>query len=178
MTNSRKRRQFTKTNGFDEEIHSAKTFGCKNSFQAIAVRNAACVDDATMNRENGKNTSHRSLMMSSDVNREHFAPKKIHTLQRAAKKEKSIRVCSEGKRSWQCLSKAVCDKVIGPKDLTADEEQVMETLASANQENSLAANGEEIDKYGEVKVQAVTPRENIEMHHIPGRWSVERFAQC
>ena len=37
--------------------------------------------------------------MNGDVNSKHPVSKKIHTLQRAAKKEKSIRVCSEGKRS-------------------------------------------------------------------------------
>ena len=99
-------------------------------------------------------------MMNSDVNSKHPAPKKIHTLQRAAKKEKSIRVCSEEKRSWQCISVAVdsgaCDNVINPKDLIAYEDQVMETEASANQENFLAANGKEIDNYGEVKVPAYT----------------------
>ena len=40
--------------------------------------------------------------------------------------------------------------MINPK-----EYQVMETQASANQENFLAANGEEFDNYGEVKVPAV-----------------------
>ena len=95
VTKSRKRRQFTLTTGFDEEIHSAKTYEHKNRFQAFAVRNEDCVDDATTNMDNGKNISHRSLVMNS----KHSAPKKIHTLQRAAKKEKSIRVCSEGKRS-------------------------------------------------------------------------------
>ena len=48
------------------------------------------------------------------------------------------------------------NNVINPKDLAAYEDQVMETEASANQENFLAANGEEIDNYGEVKVPAVT----------------------
>ena len=97
MTKSKKRRQFTKTTDFDEEIHSAKTFEHKNRFQATAVRNEDCVDDATRNMENGKNIFHRSLMMNSDVNSKHPAPKKIHTLQSAAQIEKSIRVCSEGK---------------------------------------------------------------------------------
>ena len=88
------------------------------------MRNEDCVDDATTNMENGKNTFHRKLMMNRYVNSKHPAPKKIHTLQRAAKKEKSIRVCSEGKRSWQCISVAVdsgaCDNVINPKDLIAE----------------------------------------------------------
>ena len=85
------------------------------------MRNEDCVDDATTNMENGKNTFHRNLMMNRYVNSKHLAPKKIHTLQRAAKKEKSVRVCIEGKRSWQCISVAVdsgaCDNVINPKDL-------------------------------------------------------------
>ena len=77
--------------------------------------------------ENGKSIFHRSLMMNSDVNSKHPAPKKILALQRAAEKEKSIRACSEGKRSWQCISVAVdsgaCDNVINPKDLIAYEDQ-------------------------------------------------------
>ena len=47
------------TTGFDEEIHSAQTFEHKKRFQAIAVRNEDCVDDATTNMNNGKNISHR-----------------------------------------------------------------------------------------------------------------------
>ena len=81
VTISTKRRQFTKTTGFDEEIHSAQTFEHKNRFQAIAVRNEDCVDDATTNMDNGKNISHRNLMTNS----KHPAPKKIHTLLKAAK---------------------------------------------------------------------------------------------
>ena len=54
------------------------------------------------------------------------------------------------------MDSGACDNVINPKDLAAYEDQVMETEASANQENFLAANGEEIDNYGEVKVPAVT----------------------
>ena len=54
------------------------------------------------------------------------------------------------------VDSGACDNVINPKDLAAYEDQVMETEASANQENFLAANGEEIDNYGEVKVPAVT----------------------
>ena len=111
VTKSKKRRQFTKTTDFDDEIHSVKTFEHKNRFQAIAVRNEDCVDDATTSMENGKNVSHRSLMMNSDVNSTHPAPKKIHTLQRAAKKEKSIRVCSEGKQIvavYLCSSRFRC----------------------------------------------------------------------
>ena len=99
------------------------------------MRNEDCVDDATTNMNNGKNISHRNLMMNS----KHFAPKKIHTLQKADKKERSIRVCGEGKRSWQCFSEAVdsgaCDNVIKIKDLVVHEDQVMETEASGNQEN-------------------------------------------
>ena len=114
--------------------------------RAIAVKNEDCVDDATTNMTMAKNIAQRNLVLNS----KHPAPKKIHTLQRAAKKEKSTRVCSEGKRSWQCLSVAVdsgaCDNETNPKDVTAYEEQVKETEASANQENCLAANGEEIDK--------------------------------
>ena len=75
---SRKRRQFTKTTGFDEEIHSAETLEHNNRLQAIAVRNEDCVDDATTNMDNGKNISHRNLMMNS----KHPSPKKIHTLQK------------------------------------------------------------------------------------------------
>ena len=87
VTKSKKRRQFTKTTDFDEEIHSAETFEHKNRFQAIAVRNEDCVDHATTNTETGKNFFHRNLMMKSDVNSKHFAPKKILSLQRAAQKE-------------------------------------------------------------------------------------------
>ena len=54
VTKSMKRRQFTKTTDFDEEIHSAKTFEHKNRFQAIAVRNEDSVDEATTNMENGR----------------------------------------------------------------------------------------------------------------------------
>ena len=37
------------------------------------MRNEDCVDDATTNMENGKNNSHSSLMMNSDVNSKHPA---------------------------------------------------------------------------------------------------------
>ena len=162
---------YSETTDFDEEILSAKTFEHKNRFQAIAVRNEDCVDDATTNMENGKNIIQRSLMMNSDVNK-HPEAKKIHTLQRAAKKEKSIRVCSDGKRSWQRISVAVgtgaCDNVINPKDLIAKSWRL----------RLFCQTREFFGRKWRSKSTSCHPREDIERHHIPGRWSVERFAQC
>ena len=57
-----KKKQFIKTTEFDEEIHSAKTFAHKNTFQAIAVRDADSIDDATTNMEDRKNIDRKSLM--------------------------------------------------------------------------------------------------------------------
>ena len=56
------KRKFAKTTEFDEEFHSAKTFKHKNRFQAIAVRDADAIDDATTNMEDCKNIPHKSLM--------------------------------------------------------------------------------------------------------------------
>ena len=125
VTKSRKRRQFAKTTGFDEEIHSAQTFEHKNRFQAIAVRIEDCVDDATTNM----NMAGQSKYVAKGKDR--------------------------GSASV-AVDSGACDNVINPKDLAAYEDQVMETEASANQVNFLAANGEEIDNNGEVKVPAVT----------------------
>ena len=86
--------------------------------------------------------------------------KQLQTLQRANAKQKHVAACGESKRKWQCLSVAVdsgaCDNVIDPKDVGLYEEYVKDTEASRNQENFLAANGEEIPNYGEVKVPIIT----------------------
>ena len=60
VTKSKKRKPVTKTTDFDEEIQSAKPFEHKNRFQAIAVGNEDCVDDATTNVEIDKNIFHRA----------------------------------------------------------------------------------------------------------------------
>ena len=54
------------------------------------------------------------------------------------------------------VDSGACDNVIDPKDVSAYEEDVKETEASRNNENFLAANGEEIPNFGELKVPAVT----------------------
>ena len=86
--------------------------------------------------------------------------KQIQTLQKVASASKAVAACREKKKGWQCLSVAVdsgaCDNVIDPKDVGAYEESVKETEASINEENFLAANGEEIPNYGELKVPAIT----------------------
>ena len=96
----------------------------------------------------------------SGQHRRQQAVKQLQTLQRANAKQKHVAACGESKRKWQCLSVAVdsgaCDNVIDPKDVGLYEEYVKDTEASRNQENFLAANGEEIPNYGEVKVPIIT----------------------
>ena len=95
--------------------------------------------------------------------------RELHILQKATRKHKNVAVCGDAKEKWQCLSLAVdsgaCDNVIDPKDVSAYEENVKETEASRNNENFLAANGEEIPNFGEHQ-RKDTPR-----NHLSGSWS-------
>ena len=114
--------------------------------------------------------------------------KQIRTLQKATKKEKTVAACNERKKGWQCLSVAVdsgaCDNVIDPQDVSAYEDTVEETDASKNQENFLAANGEEIPNYGQMKVPAITREKTVRGITFQaagvskGLLSVEKMNEC
>ena len=66
----------------------------------------------------------------------------------------------EGKEDWRRLAIAVdsgaCDNVIGPDELPAYEAYMEETAASINGVGFVAANGEDIPNYGELKVPMIT----------------------
>ena len=51
--------------------------------------------------------------------------------------------------------------MIDPKNVGAYEEFIKDTEASINNENFLAANGEEIQNFGEVKVPVITRAETL-----------------
>ena len=114
--------------------------------------------------------------------------KQISTLQKAVRKEKSVGACNEKKRGWQCLSVAVdsgaCDNVIDPKDINAYEDRVEDTEASRNEEHFLAANGEEIPNYGQVKIPAITREKTVRGITFQaagvskGLLSVEKMNEC
>ena len=114
--------------------------------------------------------------------------KQLSTIQKAMKQEKTVAACSEKKRGWQCLSVAVdsgaCDNVIDPKDINAYEDQVEDTEASRNEEHFLAANGEEIPNYGQVKVPAITREQTVRGITFQaagvskGLLSVEKMNEC
>jgi hypothetical protein len=114
--------------------------------------------------------------------------KQIRTLQKAVKKEKTVAACNEKKKGWQCLSLAVdsgaCDNVIDPGDICAYEDRVEETEASKNQENFIAANGEEIPNYGQVRVPAITREKTVRGITFQaagvskGLLSVEKMNEC
>ena len=93
------------------------------------------------------------------------ATKKLQILQRMATLSKTVAACGEPKKKWKCLSVAVdsgaCDNVIDPKDVGEYEEFVKDTEASLNHENFLAANGEEIPNFGEVKVPVITREKTL-----------------
>ena len=84
----------------------------------------------------------------------------IANFAKATSRTKSVAACGESRRKWKCLPVAIdsgaCDHVIDPKDIGAYEEFVRDTEASINNENFLAANGEEIPKFGEVKIPVIT----------------------
>ena len=89
-------------------------------------------------------------------------PKRVlQSLERAKKAEKQLGTCSEKKAAgWTCLSIAVdsgaCDNVMDPDALPAYADKVVETEASINHHDFVAANGETIPNYGELKIPMVT----------------------
>ena len=86
-------------------------------------------------------------------------------LQRAAK-AKPIGVIEDSKsKGWKCLSVAVdsgaCDNVIDPSELPAYEGMVKETQASLMHDDFVAANGETIPNYGELKIPIITREKTL-----------------